>query len=113
MGHQWGQFDGTTSVQEAKAAMRPVPRTLAAAAVTAAIVLAGGGFAAAETYTLVGASQFDEDHAFTKTMRKFEALVQQYYEGPDEVEFERHLNSEPGLSTFSQMAPLMDATERA
>ncbi|HZA66741.1 MAG TPA: TRAP transporter substrate-binding protein [Geminicoccaceae bacterium] len=112
--------------------MRLVSRTLAAAAASAAMALAGGGFAAAETFTLVGASQFDEDHAFTKTMRKFEELVQQYYEGPDEVEFELHLNSELGLekdyfaymsqgisvdyavvapshmSTFSQMAPLMD-----
>ena len=112
--------------------MRRVSRTLAAAAASAAMALAGGGFAAAETFTLVGASQFDEDHAFTKTMRKFEELVQQYYEGPDEVEFELHLNSELGLekdyfaymsqgisvdyavvapshmSTFSQMAPLMD-----
>ena len=65
-------------------------------------------------------------------MRKFEELVKQYYEGPDELEFILHLNSELGLekdyfaymsqgisvdyaivapshmSTFSQMAPLMD-----
>ena len=74
-----------------------MPRTLAAAAITTAIALAGGGFAAAETYTLIGARQFDQDHAFTKTMRKLEELVQQYYEGPDEVEFERRLNSELGL----------------
>src|SRR5690606_23554152 len=75
-------------------------------------------------------SQFDENHAFTKTMRKFEELVTACYDGP--VEFEMHLNSELGLekdyfqymsqgisvdyavvspahmSTFSQMAPLMD-----
>jgi TRAP-type transport system periplasmic protein len=112
--------------------MRLLSRTLASVTVGAAVALAGSGFAAAETFTLVGASQFDEDHAFTRTMRKFEELVQQYYEGPDEVEFELHLNSELGLekdyfaymsqgisvdyavvapshmSTFSQMAPLMD-----
>jgi TRAP-type C4-dicarboxylate transport system substrate-binding protein len=112
--------------------MRLLSRSLASVTVGAAVALAGSGFAAAETFTLVGASQFDEDHAFTRTMRKFEELVQQYYEGPDEVEFELHLNSELGLekdyfaymsqgisvdyavvapshmSTFSQMAPLMD-----
>ena len=102
----------------------------AATALASALTLAGP--VAADTITLKGASQFDENHAFTKTMRKFEELVQQYYEGPDEVEFVLHLNSELGLekdyfaymsqgisvdyaivapshmSTFSQMAPLMD-----
>ncbi|HEX6115422.1 MAG TPA: TRAP transporter substrate-binding protein [Geminicoccaceae bacterium] len=108
------------------------PLRLAAAVLGSATLLLAGTAAMAETITLVGASQFDEDHAFTKTMRKFEELVQQYYQGPDEVEFELHLNSELGLekdyfafmsqgvsvdyavvapshmSTFSQMAPLMD-----
>lgn len=110
--------------------MTAMKRTMGAAAALAL------GFAAlpatAETYTLIGASQFDENHAFTKLMRKFEELVHQYYEGPDEVVFELHLNSELGLekdyfeymsqgisvdyavvspshmSTFSQAAPLMD-----
>jgi len=101
-------------------------------ALSAAVALLGSGLAQAATITLNGASQFDEDHAFTKTMRKFEELVQQYYEGPEELEFILHLNSELGLekdyfaymsqgisvdyaivapshmSTFSQMAPLMD-----
>jgi TRAP-type C4-dicarboxylate transport system substrate-binding protein len=104
----------------------------AAAALGSATLLLTGTAATAETITLVGASQFDEDHAFTKTMRKFEELVTQYYQGPEEVEFELHLNSELGLekdyfaymsqgisvdygivapshmSTFSQKAPLMD-----
>jgi TRAP-type C4-dicarboxylate transport system substrate-binding protein len=103
-----------------------------AVALSAAIALLGSGMAQAETITLNGASQFDEEHAFTKTMRKFEELVQQYYEGPEELEFILHLNSELGLekdyfaymsqgisvdyavvapshmSTFSPMAPLMD-----
>ena len=107
-------------------------RAVTAVALSAAIALLGSGMAAAETITLNGASQFDEDHAFTKTMRKFEELVQQYYEGPEELEFILHLNSELGLekdyfaymsqgisvdyavvapshmSTFSPMAPLMD-----
>lgn len=80
--------------------------------------------------TLRGASQFGEDHAFTRTLRKFEQLVSEYYDGA--IEFELYLNSELGLekdyfaymnqgisvdygivspahmSTFSQSAPLMD-----
>jgi TRAP-type transport system periplasmic protein len=107
-------------------------RTVAGFALAAAVGVVGAGMAAAETITLAGASQFDENHAFTKTMRKFEELVKQYYGGPDELEFVMHLNSELGLekdyfaymsqgisvdyavvspshmSTFSQMAPLMD-----
>ena len=84
----------------------------------------------AETIILKGATQFDEDHAFTRTIRKFEELVKEYYAGP--VEFELYLNSELGLekdyfaymsqgisvdygivspshmSTFSSAAPFMD-----
>jgi TRAP-type transport system periplasmic protein len=77
--------------------VRLAPGTMLAAAITPAIALAGGGFAAAQTCSLIGASRFDEDHVFTKTMRKSEELMQQYYEGQGEVEFERHRNSEPGL----------------
>ena len=33
--------------------------------------------ARADTIKLVGASQFNEDHPFTKAMRKFEALVKE------------------------------------
>ena len=100
--------------------------------VAAAALMMTMGLANAETITLNGASQFDENHAFTKTMRKFEDLVQDYYQGPEELEFVLHLNSELGLekdyfaymsqgisvdyaivapshmSTFSQRAPLMD-----
>jgi TRAP-type C4-dicarboxylate transport system substrate-binding protein len=96
----------------------------------ALLLSAGSGMAA--TITLNGASQFDENHAFTKTMLKFQELVQEYYDGPEELEFILHLNSELGLekdyfaymsqgisvdyavvapshmSTFSPMAPLMD-----
>lgn len=85
---------------------------------------------ASEVITLRGASQFGEDHAFTRTIRKFEELVTEYYDKP--VEFELYLNSELGLekdyfaymsqgisvdygivspahmSTFSVAAPLMD-----
>ncbi|MCP4385732.1 MAG: TRAP transporter substrate-binding protein [Hyphomicrobiales bacterium] len=79
---------------------------------------------------LVGAVQFDENHAFTKALRRFEELAGECSGG--ELEFDLHLNSELGLekdyfenmsqgiavdyaivapshmATFSQMAPLMD-----
>ncbi|MFW5680753.1 MAG: TRAP transporter substrate-binding protein [Pseudomonadota bacterium] len=100
-------------------------RTLALGTLCASLLAAP-----ASAVTLVGASQFNEDHAFTKAMRKFEEEVQACYDG--DVEFRMHLNSELGLekdyfenmsqgiavdyaivspahmSTFSQMAPLMD-----
>ncbi len=83
-----------------------------------------------DSITLRGATQFDEDHAFTRSLRKFEQLVKEYYAKP--IEFELYLNSELGLekdyfaymsrgisvdyaivspshmSTFSKAAPLMD-----
>jgi TRAP-type C4-dicarboxylate transport system substrate-binding protein len=101
-------------------------------ALTAAVALLGASVASADTITLNGASQFDDNHAFTKTMVKFADLVHQYYKGPEQVEFVLHKNSELGLekdyfaymsqgisvdygivapshmSTFSPMAPLMD-----
>ncbi len=101
-------------------------------ALTAAVALFGASLASADTITLNGASQFDDNHAFTKTMVKFEELVRQYYKGPEQLEFVLHKNSELGLekdyfaymsqglsvdyavvapshmSTFSPMAPLMD-----
>ena len=90
----------------------------------------GTGGSSAEMITLRGASQFDEKHAFTRTIRKFQELVKEYYGKP--IEFELYLNSEVGLekdyfaymsqgisidyaivspahmSTFSTAAPLMD-----
>ncbi len=97
-----------------------------------AIALAIGSFpAAAQTITLHGASQFNDDHAFTKAMAKFEELVKKYYGKP--VNFVLHKNSELGLekqyfeymaqgkavdyaivspahmSTFSKAAPFIDA----
>ena len=100
---------------------------LAAAAVTA-------GFAAsavAQTITLHGASQFNDDHAFTKALVRFEELVKKHYGKP--LNFVLHKNSELGLekdyfaymnqgkgvdygivspahmSTFSKAAPFIDA----
>src|SRR5712664_230700 len=87
--------------------------------------------AAAQTITLHGASQFSDEHAFTKAMVKFEELLKKYYGKP--VNFVLHKNSELGLekdyfaymnqgkavdyaivspahmSTFSKAAPFIDA----
>ena len=84
-----------------------------------------------QALTLHGASQFNDDHAFTKAMAKFEELVKKYYGKP--VSFVLHKNSELGLekqyfeymaqgkavdyaivspahmSTFSKAAPFIDA----
>jgi tripartite ATP-independent transporter DctP family solute receptor len=85
----------------------------------------------AQQLTLHGASQFSDEHAFTKAMMKFEELVKKYYGKP--VSFVLHKNSELGLekqyfeymaqgkavdyaivspahmSTFSKAAPFIDA----
>jgi tripartite ATP-independent transporter DctP family solute receptor len=102
-------------------------RRLFLAAVAAAFALPAG----AQTITLHGASQFSDEHAFTKAMMKFEELVKKYYGKP--VNFVLHKNSELGLekqyfeymaqgkavdyaivspahmSTFSKAAPFIDA----
>jgi tripartite ATP-independent transporter DctP family solute receptor len=103
--------------------------------ITGALALAAGlapALASAqETITLHGASQFNDDHAFTKAMVKFEELVKDCYGKP--IEFVLHKNSELGLekqyfeymsqgsavdyaivspahmSTFSKAAPFIDA----
>src|SRR5207237_5470229 len=86
---------------------------------------------AAAQVTLHGASQFSDDHAFTKAMVRFEELVKKYYGKP--INFVLHKNSELGLekdyfaymnqgkavdyaivspahmSTFSKAAPFIDA----
>jgi len=81
--------------------------------------------------TLHGAVQFNDDHAFNRTLLKFEELVKKYYGKP--INFVLHRNSELGLekeyfaymnqgkavdyaivspahmSTFSRAAPFIDA----
>ena len=85
----------------------------------------------AAAQTLHGASQFNDDHAFTKALVKFEELVQKY--SGKKINFVLHKNSELGLekdyfaymnqgkavdyaivspahmSTFSRAAPFIDA----
>src|SRR5262245_27164504 len=87
--------------------------------------------AIAQTITLHGAVQFNDDHAFNKSLLKFEELVKKYYGKP--IAFVLHRNSELGLekdyfaymnqgkavdyaivspahmSTFSKAAPFIDA----
>ena len=74
----------------------------AVAGSVAAVAMAGA--ARAQTVSLNGAIQFNDDHAFTKAMVKFEELVKQYYGKP--VEFVLHKNSELGLEKqyFEYMA---------
>jgi tripartite ATP-independent transporter DctP family solute receptor len=105
------------------AAIRFVFTAMLAVAVTSSVVRA-------ETITLHGAVQFNDEHAFNKTLLKFEELVKKYYGKP--VNFVLHRNSELGtekdyfaylsqgisvdyaivspshMSTFAKSAPLMD-----
>jgi tripartite ATP-independent transporter DctP family solute receptor len=93
-------------------------------------VIAGMTATPSTAETLIGAVQFNEDHAFTKALRKFEQEAAACSNGS--LEFDLHMNSELGLekdyfenmsqgiavdyaivspshmSTFSQKAPLMD-----
>ena len=107
-------------------------RTFAAAAVAAAFVAVGLALPAqAQTITLHGASQFPDEHTFTRSLARFAELTQKYYGKP--VNFVLHKNSELGLekdyfaymnqgkavdyaivspahmSTFSKAAPFIDA----
>ncbi|MBT0959112.1 TRAP transporter substrate-binding protein [Alphaproteobacteria bacterium KMM 3653] len=67
---------------------------------------------AAQDVTLRGASMFDEQHAFTKTMQKFAELVNENYDG--EVTFDLRLNGELGVEsdylTFLQQGVAVDYT---
>ncbi|MEL6746168.1 MAG: C4-dicarboxylate ABC transporter substrate-binding protein, partial [Pseudomonadota bacterium] len=67
---------------------------------------------AAQEVTLRGASMFDNNHAFTKTMVKFTELVDQYYDG--DVKFDLRLNGELGVEkdyvNFLQQGVAIDYT---
>jgi TRAP-type transport system periplasmic protein len=100
--------------------------------VAAAFVsLAAAPAQAQQVITLNGAVQFNDDHAFTKALVRFEELVKKYYGKP--INFVLHKNSSLGLekqyfeymaqgkavdyaivspahmSTFSKAAPFIDA----
>ena len=108
-------------------------RTFGARLATAIVLLALVHLqpATAQTITLHGAVQFNDDHAFNRSLLKFEELVKKYYGKP--INFVLHRNSELGLekeyfaymnqgkavdyaivspahmSTFSRAAPFIDA----
>ena len=106
--------------------IRALARTLAGSALVVAL-----GVSAQQPITLHGAVQFNDDHAFTKALVRFEELVRKYYGKP--IDFVLHKNSELGLekdyfafmnqgisvdygivspahmSTFSKAAPFIDA----
>ncbi|HEX8012163.1 MAG TPA: TRAP transporter substrate-binding protein [Casimicrobiaceae bacterium] len=110
--------------------MFPFLQALARGAAVFALVLSFNA-GAQQVITLQGAVQFNDDHAFTKALVKFEELVKKYYGKP--VNFVLHKNSELGLekdyfaymnqgisvdyaivspahmSTFSKAAPFIDA----
>jgi TRAP-type C4-dicarboxylate transport system substrate-binding protein len=105
-------------------------RLVLAIAVLAVLAAVAAPPTLAQTIALKGAVQFNDDHAFNKTLLKFEELVKKYYGKP--INFVLHRNSELGLekdyfafmsqglsvdyaivapshmSTFSKAAPIMD-----
>jgi tripartite ATP-independent transporter DctP family solute receptor len=104
---------------------------LGAAVALFAASLTAGAPVHAQTITLNGAVQFNDEHAFTKALVRFEELVKKYYGKP--INFVLHKNSALGLekqyfeymaqgkavdygivspahmSTFSRAAPFIDA----
>ncbi len=110
--------------------MRDMMRAALRTVVALSLCAAGAAFAQAPV-TLHGAVQFNDDHAFNKSLLKFEELVKKYYGKP--INFVLHRNSELGLekdyfaymnqgvsvdyaivspahmSTFSKAAPFIDA----
>jgi tripartite ATP-independent transporter DctP family solute receptor len=110
-------------------------RATSLAALAIVIAVAAHAIAAlpaqAQTITLNGAVQFNDEHAFTKALVRFEELVKKYYGKP--INFVLHKNSALGLekqyfeymaqgkavdygivspahmSTFSKAAPFIDA----
>ncbi|WP_051697111.1 TRAP transporter substrate-binding protein [Thioclava indica] len=87
-------------------------KTILRGATLAAAFAATLTSAAAQEITLRGASMFDENHAFTKTMERFSELVQEKYDG--DVNFDLRLNGELGVEadyvTFLQQGVAIDFT---
>ena len=88
-----------------KSTLRAVKATGLAAAI--ASLSASAGYA---DITLRGASLFDEEHAYTKTLREFEKMIGEAYDG--DITFEMHLNGELGdesdFVTFLQQGVAID-----
>ncbi len=116
---------------QAKARPFRLVKSAIAAVAVAALATFAAPAGAQQVITLNGAVQFNDDHAFTKALVKFEELVKQYYGKP--INFVLHKNSSLGLekqyfeymaqgkavdygivspahmSTFSRAAPFIDA----
>src|SRR5256885_1771910 len=114
-----------------EASMRCAVRTALLIATAAVVSMVATPASTQQTITLHGAVQFNDDHAFNKSLLRFEELVKKYYGKP--VNFVLHRNSELGLekdyfaymnqgkgvdygivspahmSTFSKAAPFIDA----
>lgn len=106
-------------------------RTLLGATAGASLLAAPAVLRAQQAITLNGASQFNDEHAFTRCLVRFEERVKQHYGKP--INFVLHKNSSLGLekqyfeymaqgravdyaivspahmSTFSKAAPFIDA----
>jgi TRAP-type transport system periplasmic protein len=87
-------------------------KTILRGASLAFAFMASVSSATAQEVTLRGASMFDENHAFTKTMEKFAELVKDKYKG--DVSFDLRLNGELGVEadyvTFLQQGVAVDYT---
>ncbi len=70
-------------------------RKISCAAALVGVVSGFAGTAQAADVTMRGASLFDNEHAYSKTLIKFAALVNEYYEG--DVTFDLRGNSELGI----------------
>ena len=75
--------------------IRTIVGALALAGVMTLATGLGSSAPRAEDITLHGATQFDDNHAFNRTLLKFQELVEQYYGKP--IEFVLHRNRELGL----------------
>ena len=89
--------------------MKPAISFAKSVGVAATVMMTVATTASADV-TLRGASLFDENHAYTKTLREFERLVAEAYDG--EISFEMHLNGELGAEndfvTFLQQGVAID-----
>lgn len=74
--------------------MRDSIRALLRGLAVLGLALSGGALAQ-EPITLRGAVQFNDDHAFTKALVRFQELTQKYYGKP--IKFVLYKNSELGL----------------
>ncbi len=87
-------------------------KTFLRGASLASAFIAAVSTASAQDVTLRGASMFDENHAFTKTMVRFAELVNEKYDG--DVTFDLRLNGELGVEadyvTFLQQGVAIDYT---